>query len=107
MTRKERIEAALTAALGPTHLDVVNESSMHAVAPGAETHFRVTVVSSAFEGTSAVRRHQLVYSALKSELENKPKLHALAITSKTPNEWTSAPAAGLSPACMGLGGTKE
>lgn len=76
---------------------------MHKVPPGSETHFKVVVVSSAFEGKSSVARHQLVYRALAEELRPKKDggagVHALAITSRTPEEWAASPRANESPLC--------
>lgn len=51
MTMQQQIEAKLAAALSPSHLEVINESYMHRVAPGSESHFKVVVVSQAFEGS--------------------------------------------------------
>jgi len=102
MTVGSQIEAKLRSELEPTHLEVVNESHMHNVPSGAETHFKVVVVSPRFEGLAPVRRHQLVYGALAAELRGG--VHALAITSRTPAEWTASPAANDSPACRGGNG---
>lgn len=99
MTRRERIENALTLALVPTHLEVVDESHMHSVPKGAETHYKVVIVASAFEGERAVARHQRVYKALREELASG--LHAVAITSRTPAEWAASPEGLVSPACAG------
>jgi acid stress-induced BolA-like protein IbaG/YrbA len=42
----------------------------------------------------------MVYAALAEEM--KPgKVHALAITSRTPDEWASSPEANTSPLCHG------
>jgi BolA protein len=99
MQRHARIEQALTAALAPTHLEVLDESHNHAVKPGAESHFKVVLVSGAFEGKAGVARHQLVYGALKAELASG--LHAVAITARTPAEWAARPEALVSPPCAG------
>jgi BolA protein len=102
MTVQETVENILREHLTPTHLEVVNESHMHAGPKNAETHFKVVVVSSAFEGVAAVRRHQLVYAALGDMMVKKPAqggLHALAITSRTPAEWAARPTANESPVC--------
>jgi BolA protein len=101
VTLQERIEAKLRSALEPSHLEVVNESHMHNVPKGSETHFKVVVVSARFDGLPAVRRHQLVYGALGLEMQQKPGIHALAITSRTPSEWEVAPEANPSPPCLG------
>lgn len=103
----ENIEGKLREALAPVHLEVVNESHMHNVPKGSQTHFKVVIVSDRFEGLSSVRRHQLVYGALKDELSRKPAqggIHALAITSRTPIEWAASPEANASPLCMGGNG---
>lgn len=102
MSVRDVVETKLREALSPSHLEVLNESHMHAVPPGSETHFKVVVVSSLFEGLPSVRRHQLVYGALKEELNKKPVhggIHAVAITSRTPAEWDASPEANVSPLC--------
>uniref|UniRef100_A0A023G6V5 Putative transcriptional regulator bola n=1 Tax=Amblyomma triste TaxID=251400 RepID=A0A023G6V5_AMBTT len=82
-----KILKKLKEALNPQELLVENESHMHNVPKGSETHFRVTVVSSAFEGKNMVQQHALVYAALKEEL--KSPVHALAIQTSTPDKWES------------------
>lgn len=72
---------------------------MHAVPPGSESHFRVLVVSSQFEGLPLIQRHRLVNEALKEELSNC--IHALAIQAKTPAQWGNNPSLAKSPPCMG------
>lgn len=93
------IRAKLAQALEPDHLEVMNESHMHAVPPGSESHFRVLVVSRRFEGLSLLQRHRLVNEALREELSTL--VHALAIQAKTPQQWDSNPALAKSPPCMG------
>jgi BolA protein len=97
---QETIAKKLEAALGPAHLEVINESGMHNVPKGSETHFKVVIVADAFDGKSRVQRHQMVYAALAEEM--KPgNVHALAITSRTPEEWRASPEANASPLCHG------
>lgn len=93
------IWAKLTDTLQPEHLEVHNESHMHTVPPGSESHFRVLVVSSCFEGLSLLQRHRLVNNTLKDELSSR--VHALAIQAKTPQQWATDPSLGKSPGCMG------
>jgi stress-induced morphogen len=110
VTLQNVIEQKLRHALSPAHLEVVNESYMHASGknnPAAETHFKVIVVSERFEGLNPVKRHQLVYGALGDELRMKKGIHALAITSRTPGEWEARPEANVSPKCAGGDGTRE
>lgn len=102
MTVQARIEAKLNETLDPSHLEVINESHMHNVPKGSETHFKVVVVSPRFEGMTPVKRHQLVYGALADEM--KGGVHALAITSRSPAEWAESPEANASPKCMGGNG---
>ncbi len=82
------IEQKLTLALSPVQLDVVDESHKHAghagSRPGGESHFNVSIVSSAFEGLSRVARQRLVYQALAEEMEQT--IHALALKTSTPEE---------------------
>jgi BolA protein len=106
MSIAQRIETKLRDALAPSHLEVINESWMHSSGkkdPNAETHFKVVIVSPQFEGISAVRRHQLVYGVLGEEMNRKPGVHALAITSRSPAEWAASPEANASPQCRGGG----
>jgi stress-induced morphogen len=93
------IEEKLKSALGPDHLEVINESHMHRGPKDAETHFKVVIVSARFEGLASVKRHQLVYGVLAEEMKRKPGIHALAITSRTPSEWSERPQANVSPKC--------
>lgn len=88
MTVAASIERKLTEALHPTRLEVEDESSRHrghaGYQEGGETHFRVTVVSSAFAGQNRVARQRLVYKLLAEELAGR--VHALALTALTPEE---------------------
>ncbi|KAK1806162.1 hypothetical protein P4O66_000054 [Electrophorus voltai] len=93
------IRTKLTQALQPDHLEVLNESHMHAVPPGSESHFRVLVVSTHFEGLPLLQRHRLVNEALREELSSR--IHALAIQAKTPEQWRSDPTLAKSPQCRG------
>ncbi|MFO0666110.1 MAG: BolA family protein [Polyangiaceae bacterium] len=95
--RESSMRAKLTAELLPSHLEVINESHMHKGPPGRETHFRVVVVSPLFAEKSAVARHKLVYATLGDEL--RAGLHALAITSRTPEEWAASTEFPASPLC--------
>ncbi len=100
MTIQAAIIDKLTKALNPTHLDVANESHMHNVPPGSESHFRVVIVSESFDGAPLVKRHRSVNTVLADDL--KTNIHALALHTYTPAEFkerqTKAPA---SPDCHG------
>lgn len=101
MNRKARIEQTLTGALVPMHLEIADESYMHNVPEGAESHFKVLVVSEAFEGEKLVGRHRRINALLGDELAGG--MHALAIHAWTPREWfdKGGGAAPQSPQCMG------
>ncbi len=103
MSIQASIEEKLRASLSPSVLEVINESSMHNVPKGSETHFKVVVVSPAFDGKSRVARHQLVFASLDHEMKNG--VHALSITARSPDEWAADMAVQASPAC--LGGSKN
>jgi BolA protein len=97
---QESITGKLEAALKPAHLEVINESHRHAVPPGSESHFKVVIVSDAFEGQPRVRRHQQVNAVLAEELE--AGLHALSMETLTAAEWTARGGQTLeSPPCLG------
>ncbi len=82
------IERKLTAALRPARLRVTDESVLHqghaGHRPEGQTHFRVEIVSAAFEGRSRIARQRRVYEVLSDEL--KGGVHALALTTLTPAE---------------------
>ncbi len=104
MNMVDQIRMELEKVLEPTHLDVVDESHMHSVPKGAESHFNVFVVSAAFEGKRSVARHQAVYRALATQMAGS--IHALALKTLTPAEWTEQGGGLLtSPQC--LGGSKR
>ena len=69
-------------------MSLTDESAQHAghagARPGGETHYRLTLVSAAFDGLSRVARQRLVYGALREESD--PGLHALSLDLKTPSE---------------------
>ncbi len=105
MNVQETIETRLREALHPGHLEVVNESHMHNVPPGAESHFKVTIVSGVFDGQPRVRRHQAVYRALKEQLAGP--VHALAVHAYSSKEWQARGDAPESPRCMGGSGREN
>jgi BolA family transcriptional regulator, general stress-responsive regulator len=88
MSVTSTIQAKLTQAFAPVHLDVINESHLHAGhrnSPGTgESHFRVRIVSPLFAGKSRLARHRLVNEALAAELN--AGVHALALELHAPGE---------------------
>lgn len=92
MSVAETIRRKLARALEPDQLDVTDESHLHAGHAGAreggESHFRVLVVSGAFEGLNRVARQRLVNDVLRDELAGP--VHALAMKTLTPDEAAKA-----------------
>jgi BolA protein len=93
---KEKVQTALS----PLHLEIVNESSSHHRNPDGETHFKMLIVSSQFEGKSLVERQRSV-QALFNE-ERAGGLHALTMKTLTPQEWEKNKTPAFeSPTCQG------
>ena len=100
MTIQQTIEAKLHDAMSPAYLEVINESHMHNVPPGSESHFKLVVVSDAFDGISRVQRHQKINGILADELNGG--VHALSMQTLTTDEWAKKNGAVMaSPACLG------
>ena len=100
MTVQSAIEAKLREALEPIHLEVVNESHMHNVPPGSESHFKVFVVSGEFEDQKRVARQRTINRILADELA--AGVHALSMHTMTPAEWEEKDRETLaSPQCLG------
>ena len=96
---QQKIFGELEVAFDPQYLTVENESHRHNVPPGSESHFKVTMATTAFEGQRLVERHQSVNRTLKEVLES---IHALALHTYTPSEWQArGEAAPQSPHCLG------
>ncbi len=84
----EALEAHLCAALDATHVEVVDESHLHAGHAGARDggrHFRAVIVSERFAGLGRVAAQQLVYRSLGDWMGRE--IHALAMKTLTPTEW--------------------
>ena len=99
---REQIEEKLRTAFSPVHLEVHDESYRHNVPAGAESHFKVVIVSDSFIDQRFLVRHRSIYGVLADELAGS--VHALALHSYTVKEWESlqdtVPA---SPNCRGAG----
>ena len=100
MTIQANIEAKITNALRPEYLEVANESHMHNVPPDSESHFKVTVVTTEFNGKMLVARHRILNQLLKQELDGP--VHALSLNTLTPEEWQEKNGeVRKSPPCLG------
>lgn len=98
---EEQIREKLEKEFQPEFLELVNESHMHSVPKGSETHFRALIVSTRFEGLSRVARQRLVHETLAYELKNG--VHAFSQKTMTPAEWAEAneQVEMSSPPCLG------
>jgi len=84
----DTIEKKLTEALAPTHLELIDESALHAGHAGArpegESHFRLLIVSESFKNCSRLERQRLVYKSMGELMTTD--IHALSIKALTPDE---------------------
>ena len=99
MTVQQTITDKLQEALPVDHLEVINESHRHNVPAGSESHFKVLIVSPEFDGKMLIARHRLINGILERELSER--IHALSLHTMTPQEWSLAAIAPVSPPCMG------
>lgn len=93
------------ASLSPVHVRLLDESHLHSVPAGAESHWNLVIASAAFEGKGLVARQRAVWAALGDE--TRRRLHALTMRTLTPAEWEAAGGRveHVSPPC--LGGSKR
>jgi BolA family transcriptional regulator, general stress-responsive regulator len=82
------METLLKAQFAPQSITIDDQSAKHAghagAAPGGETHYQLSMVSTAFAGLSRLDRQRLIYQALREEFDMG--LHALSLDLKTPEE---------------------
>ena len=86
---RTRIHQRLEEAFAPVvFVDVLDQSAAHAghrEASSDKGHYRVILVSGAFDGLSPIARHRKVYEALSEEMDSS--IHALSMTCMTPTEF--------------------
>ena len=106
MTTQETITTKLNNAFSPEHLEVINESFMHNVPEGSESHFKIIIVCNDFKDKMLIARHRLVNKVLEDELNKEQTeggIHALALHTMTMEEWFKKGKAAESPECLGGG----
>lgn len=85
---QDEIENRLIAAFAPTRLIVSNDSAKHSGHSGddgsGESHFSVTLESTAFTGVARLERQRMVNRAL-GDLPGQ-RVHALAIKAQAPDD---------------------
>ena len=85
--RRKEILKRLEEAFEPETLGVEDESYMHKGHEGAKdgrSHFRVLIISEAFEGKNLIDRHRMIYRVLDEMM--RIDIHALAIDAWAPDE---------------------
>ena len=78
MVTPESIETSIAAGLACEHVEVRGDGH----------HWEALIVSTAFDGLTKVRQHQLVYAALGDRM--REEIHALSMITLTPAQWTAA-----------------
>lgn len=71
-----QLKQLIAAALPCEHLEV----------EGDGRHWYATLVSSAFDGLTRIKRHQMVYASLGQRMHTD-EVHALSMKTYTPTEW--------------------
>lgn len=85
---KDTLEARLREKLEATHVEVIDESHLHAGHAGAKDgggHFRAVIVSERFAGMNRVKAQQLVYGVVDDWMGRE--IHALSMKTFTPESW--------------------
>ncbi len=86
--RSQAIKAALEQKLDATHVEVVDQSTLHEGHAGSAVgggHYQVLVVSDRFDGLNRVAAQRLVYEALGDLMQTE--IHALSMRTLTPRQW--------------------
>ena len=94
---EDTIKNLLIDAFNPSLISVINESYMHNVPDGSESHFKVILVSDNFKNIKDIERHQAVYKALNNVMES---IHALSIQTFNKDEYERNPHIIDSPNCV-------
>ena len=81
MSLEQEISEALKQSFAPGHLEVINESRLHAGHAGddgsGESHWKVVIVSDKFAGLTRLAKHRAVHSALGPAIIGR--IHALSL----------------------------
>ncbi|MDB2503934.1 BolA family transcriptional regulator [Gammaproteobacteria bacterium] len=91
-----QIVNTLKASMDLSSLKIINESFMHNVPEGSESHFKIVIVSQDFLNLTMIQRHKLVYKKLDNLMT---EIHALSIHAFDENEFKLNPIILDSPEC--------
>jgi BolA protein len=87
---REALEIRIRDSLMATHVEVIDESHLHAGHAGARDggqHFRAVIVSEKFAGLNRIRAQQLVYQSIEEWMGKE--IHALSMKTFTPEAWAA------------------
>ena len=93
---ESQIVNTLSSFMNLASLKIINESFMHTVPEGSESHFNIVVVTNDFNNLSIIQRHKLIYKTLDSLMN---KIHALSIHAFNEEEFKLNPIILDSPEC--------
>ena len=93
---ESQIVNTLSSLMDLASLKIVNESFMHNVPKGSESHFKIVVVTNDFNNLSIIQRHKLIYKILDNLMN---KIHALSIHAFNEEEFKLNPVILDSPEC--------
>ena len=85
---RDALEERLRKELDATHVEVIDESHLHAGHAGAKSggkHLRAVIVSQKFKGLTRIRAQQLVYQSIEDWMGKE--IHALSMKTFTPEAW--------------------
>jgi len=89
MVMEEKIKDAITRAININHLEVINESNLHAGHAGddgsGQTHFKLVVVSNAFLECNRIQRQRMINTIIGPLFEEG--LHAVSMELSTLGEF--------------------
>ena len=93
---ESQIVNTLSSFMNLASLKIINESFMHNVPEGSESHFKIVVVTNDFNNLSIIKRHKLIYKTLDSLMN---EIHALSIHAFNEEEFKLNPVILDSPEC--------
>lgn len=93
---ESQIINTLSTSMNLSSLKIINESFMHNVPKGSESHFKIVVVTNDFNNLSIIKRHKLIYKTLDNLMN---KIHALSIHAFNEEEFKLNPVILDSPEC--------
>ena len=84
----EFIENKLREAFNPVRMAILDESDRHrghaGARPEGESHFKVEIVSVAFNGKTRLERQRMIYAVVADAMATD--IHALSLKALTPEE---------------------